>query len=82
MTQLEKRALNCLETLLECGPGLCQRLACQLGQEFAQLRTFTAKVERMSLAEDDVLRLERLTNDFLREAGLAGHKGLGPQKRQ
>lgn len=67
-SELHSRLKNCLQTILELEPEL-ERL--ELGQEllkeFALLKSFVAKLEDITLVEDDVLRIEKATAHFLEE---------------
>lgn len=62
------RITNCLQTILDLEPEL-EKL--ELGQslldEFAVLKSFLEKVDRMSLSEEDVERIEKATASFLKE---------------
>lgn len=68
MTSLQERARHCIITLLEIAPAVGIRFRESFCSDFTQLRGYLARIEDMSLAEDDVRRLENLTQNFLKEA--------------
>jgi len=65
---LQSRLLNCLETIIELERDL-ERL--DLGHvllsEFSQLKDFMARIDQVSVDEEDVRRIEAATSNFLDE---------------
>lgn len=62
------RISNCLETILELEPELEKiELGKSLLEEFGVLKDFLQKIDRVSLNEDDVERVEAATSNFLEE---------------
>lgn len=62
------RISNCLETILELEPELEKiELGKSLLEEFGVLKDFLEKIDRVSLNEDDVERVEAATSNFLEE---------------
>ena len=62
------RISNCLETILELEPELEKiELGKSLLEEFGVLKDFLQKIDRVSLSEDDVERVEAATSTFLEE---------------
>ncbi len=62
------RITNCLETILDLEP-LVERLehGNSLLDEFAVLKSFLGKIDRVVLSESDVERIESATANFLKE---------------
>lgn len=68
---LQLRLKNCLQTILELEPALEQlEMGHVLLKDYATLRSFIEKLEDVSLQEDDVLRIELATSNFLDELKL------------
>lgn len=65
---LVARVSNCLQTILELEPGLAHLdLGDLLMAEFQVLKTFLKRVDALTVAEDDVRRIEMATEIFLKE---------------
>lgn len=62
------RITNCLQTILELEPQL-EKLehGNSLLDEFAVLKSFLEKIDRVDLSESDVQRIESATANFLKE---------------
>lgn len=66
--ELHSRLKNCLQTILDLEPALDRlELGKDLVREFSMLKTFMERLDVVSLAEDDVRRIERATTNFLEE---------------
>lgn len=62
------RITNCLQTILELEPELAQLdLDHSLMDEFVYLKQFLEKIDRVELSDDDVVRIETATANFLAE---------------
>lgn len=65
---LTARVSNCLQTILELEPDLERlRLGHILLREFNVLKSFLTRLEDVRIDENDVLRIEAATENFLRE---------------
>ncbi|MBQ9407062.1 MAG: hypothetical protein IJU37_10070 [Desulfovibrio sp.] len=68
MSTLQLRLKNCIQTILDFEPGM---RTCTLGLHFSKeldiLKAYLAHVDHMSLAEEDVLHMEKATATFLDE---------------
>ncbi len=62
------RITSCLQTILELEPDLERlRLGSALIKEFKVLKSFLSKLDQINLEEEDVLRIETATENFLQE---------------
>ena len=62
------RITNCLQTILELEPELTRLdLDHSLLDEFVYLKQFLEKIDRVELSDDDVVRIETATANFLAE---------------
>ncbi|WP_319466559.1 hypothetical protein [uncultured Pseudodesulfovibrio sp.] len=79
------RITNCLQTILELEPQL-EKLehGNSLLDEFAVLKSFLEKIDKVDLSEADVERIETATVNFLKElqAPLAQAKARAKKKRR
>ncbi|BDQ35989.1 hypothetical protein SYK_03490 [Pseudodesulfovibrio nedwellii] len=79
------RITNCLQTILDLEPQL-EKLehGHSLLDEFAVLKSFLEKIDRVELSESDVERIEIATANFLREleGPLARKKARKKEKRR
>lgn len=79
------RIINCLETILDLEPELA-KLEVGLREEFAFLKSFLEKIDRVDLSEADVARIEQATSNFLEELrlplGRVGMISRGPRRLQ
>jgi thiamine kinase-like enzyme len=65
---LQIRIVNCLQTILELEQELKNlELGHVLIREFDVLKSFLQKIESVQIEEDDVLRIEKATENFLDE---------------
>lgn len=69
MSILQIRLKNCLQTILDMQPAMRASCRVTLAEDLALLRSYLGRVDSMSLGEEDVNRLERMTSQFLRELG-------------
>jgi hypothetical protein len=62
------RITNCLQTILDLEPQL-EKLehGNSLLDEFTVLKSFLEKIDKVDLSEEDVVRIESATANFLRE---------------
>lgn len=68
---LHVRLKNCLQTILELEPDMSSlRMRTEFRTELETLKEYLNRVEDLDLAEEDVLRLERATANFLDELRL------------
>ena len=68
---LHVRLKNCLQTILELEPDMSSlHLRTEFRTELETLKEYLNRVEDLDLAEEDVLRLERATANFLDELRL------------
>jgi hypothetical protein len=66
--ELQSRLRNCLQTILELEPDLEDlEIGHDLMKELNMLKTFMKKLDSVDLEEDDVLRIEKATANFLKE---------------
>lgn len=66
--ELRMRLQNCLQTILELEPDISSLHAgARFSSDMRTLKNYLVRVEKMTLAEKDVLRLERATARFLEE---------------
>jgi len=62
------RIANCLQTILELEPELERlELGSSLLDEFAVLKSFLEKLDKVEVSEEDVRRIELATSNFLDE---------------
>lgn len=74
MSRLQIRLKNCIQTILELEPGMRATGASRnFEEDFASLKTFLSRIDSMNLAEEDVLRLEGVTDTLLAEFRLSPH---------
>lgn len=67
-SQLHIRLKNCLQTILELETDMTSlQMRSEFQGELETLKEYLSRIEHLSLAEDDVLRLERATANFLEE---------------
>lgn len=67
-SQLHMRLKNCLQTILELETDMSSlQMRSEFESELETLKEYLSRIEQLSLAEDDVLRLERATANFLEE---------------
>lgn len=65
------RLKNCLQTILELETDMASlQMRNEFQAELETLKEYLNRIENISLAEDDVLRLERATANFLEELRL------------
>lgn len=65
---LQIRIVNCLQTILDMEQELRRlELGHVLLKEFGVLKSFLSKIEMVQIEEDDVLRIEKATENFLEE---------------
>ncbi len=65
---LQLRIVNCLQTILDMEQELRRlELGHVLIKEFGVLKSFLSKIEMVQIEEDDVLRIEKATENFLEE---------------
>lgn len=65
---LQSRIVNCLQTILEMETDLRRlELGHMLLKEFNVLRSFLSKIDAVRIEEEDVVRIERATENFLEE---------------
>lgn len=69
MSVLQIRLKNCLQTILDMQPALRPSSRDILAPDLRVLRVYLGRVEEMKLEESEVSRLERMTDQFLRELG-------------
>lgn len=75
---LQVRLKNCIQTILELEPEIGRGQDSRLfSREFHTLRSFLDRVDAMVLVEDDVVRLESATADFLAVLRLEGGSHSG-----
>lgn len=67
MSILQIRLKNCLQTILELEPVMRSSCRDVLAEDLKTLGNYLGKVDHMQLGEEEVARLERLTDRFLRE---------------
>ncbi len=68
---LHVRLKNCLQTILELEPDMSSlHMRTEFRTELETLKEYLNRVEDLDLAEEDVLRLERATANFLDELRL------------
>jgi len=68
VSDLQARVLNCLQTILELESGLKQlTLSSSILKDFEDLKELVARIDDMALKEEEVLRIERATAQFLEE---------------
>ena len=68
---LHVRLKNCLQTILELEPDMSSlHMRTEFRTELETLKEYLNHVEDLKLAEEDVLRLERATANFLDELRL------------
>ena len=81
MTELQLRLKHCLETILEMEPAMNTKIVGKhFNMEFSILKNCLLKVDKMSLAEDDVKRLEIATANFLAEFKLCENTRSKPDR--
>ena len=69
--QLQVRLRNCLQTILEMEPDISSlSVRAKFNTELEIIKEYLDRVEDLDLAEEDVLRLERATANFLDELRL------------
>lgn len=81
MSILHTRLRNCLAAILEIRPCLARNFRANLAADFDELQGHFARLEGMTLAEEDVARMERLTAAFLRQAAPACVRPVAPAGR-
>lgn len=70
-SHLHIRLKNCLQTILELETDMASlQMRNEFQAELETLKEYLNRIENISLAEDDVLRLERATAKFLEELRL------------
>lgn len=70
-SHLHIRLKNCLQTILELETDMASlQMRNEFQAELETLKEYLNRIENISLAEDDVLRLERATANFLEELRL------------
>ncbi|WP_297827339.1 hypothetical protein [uncultured Desulfovibrio sp.] len=68
MSILQIRLKNCIQTILDLEPDMRSGIwGRHFDEELSTLREYLQQVDHMSLAEDDVRRLENATASFLAE---------------
>lgn len=68
MSRLQVRLKNCIQTILELEPGMRSvSAAASFAEDFASLKRFLGRIDHMTLAEEDVQRLETATDALLAE---------------
>jgi hypothetical protein len=68
VSDLQARVLNCLQTILELELELKQlTLSTSMLKEFEELKDLVARIDDLALKEEEVLRIERATAQFLEE---------------
>ena len=68
VSDLQARVLNCLQTILELEAELKQlTLSQSILKDFEELKELVARIDDMALKEEEVLRIERATAQFLEE---------------
>lgn len=72
MSRLQIRLKNCIQTILELEPDMrASGAGRSFDEDFASLKTFLSRIDSMNLAEEDVQRLEGVTDTLLTELGLS-----------
>lgn len=70
MSRLQIRLKNCIQTILELEPDMRAAGAGRsFDEDFASLKSFLTRIDSMNLAEEDVRRLEGVTDTLLAELG-------------
>lgn len=72
MNKLQYRLTNSIRSLLEIQPRLRKPYQQCMAEEFTALSQSLAKVEKMELCEEDMQKLESLTEKFMQEVRYAG----------
>ncbi|MDD4648399.1 MAG: hypothetical protein PHO79_00010 [Desulfoplanes sp.] len=68
VSDLQARVLNCLQTILELELELKQlTLSSSMLKDFEELKDLVARIDDLALKEEEVLRIERATAQFLEE---------------
>lgn len=72
MSALQLRIKNCLQTILDVQPSLRNIYRNNFAEDFKAIKAWLPRIDSMDLKEEDVVRLENVTTEFLREARYAG----------
>lgn len=67
MSKLQVRLRNCIQTILELEPVIQANNGLLFEEEFISLKKYLAYIENMELIEDDVLKMEKATSEFLED---------------
>lgn len=65
MGNLQIRLKNCIQTILELEPAINAKNGLFFEEEFISLKQYLGHIDKMDLVEDEVVRLERVTSEFL-----------------
>lgn len=65
MGNLQIRLKNCIQTILDLEPAISATNGIFFEEDFVSLKHYLGHVDKMDLAEDDVLQLEKATSEFL-----------------
>lgn len=65
MGTLQIRLKNCIQTILDLESAISATNGIFFEEDFVSLKHYLGRVDKMDLAEDDVLQLEKVTSEFL-----------------
>lgn len=81
MNILKIRLRNCLQTILELQPAMRKLYRANFAEDLCSLQKYIDLIDGMNLEEEDVERLEALTETFIREVEYTGGNSLIPAGR-
>lgn len=81
MNVLKCRLRNCLQTILELQPAMRKLYRTNFAEDLCRLQKYMDLIDGMNLEEEDVARLESLTEAFIREVEFSGAHRLLPAGR-
>lgn len=65
MGNLQLRIKNCIQTILELEPAISAMNGICFEKEFHSLKQYLGHIDKMDLAEEEVMKVERATSEFL-----------------
>lgn len=80
MKILRLRIKNCIKTILETQTSVPKRHRSAFAEDFRNLNAYLGSIDKMDPEEADVLRLEALTAEFIREAATTS-RAIAPAGR-